>query len=56
MDHDEDGIMERMVKFARDEVEAMLDPGTYNLKVSGELADGTMFEGLSDEIKVINPP
>jgi TolB protein len=45
MDHDGDGIMERMVKFARDGVQAMLDPGVYNLKVTGELEDGTGFEG-----------
>ncbi len=55
MDHDEDGIEERMVKFARCEVEDMLPPGTYNLKVTGELMDGTSFEGLSDEIRVIDP-
>jgi hypothetical protein len=42
-----------MVKFDRSEVEDMLSPGTYNLKVSGELMDGTVFEGYSDEIRVI---
>jgi hypothetical protein len=56
MDHDEDGILERMVKFDRDKVEEMLDPGKYNLKVTGELTDGINFEGISDEITVINPP
>lgn len=56
MDHDNDGIMERMVKFDRSEVEDMLSPGTYNLKVTGELADGTVFEGYSDEIRMIEPP
>ncbi|UCE73267.1 MAG: SBBP repeat-containing protein [Methanomassiliicoccales archaeon] len=45
-----------MVKFDRSEVEEMLMPGTYNLKVSGELTDGTQFEGYSDEIIVIDPP
>lgn len=45
-----------MVKFDRSEVEDMLSPGTYNLKVTGELLDGTKFEGYSDEIRVINPP
>ena len=45
-----------MVKFDRSEVEDMLSPGTYNLKVSGELMDGTSFEGYSDEIRVIEPP
>jgi hypothetical protein len=44
-----------MVKFDRSEVEDMLPVGTYNLKVTGELADGTSFEGYSDEIRVIDP-
>lgn len=56
MDHDGDGILERMVKFDRSDVEDMLLPGTYNLKVTGELKDGTTFEGYSDEIRVIEPP
>jgi hypothetical protein len=45
-----------MVKFDRSEVEDMLSPGTYNLKVTGELIDGISFEGYSDEIRVIEPP
>ncbi len=45
-----------MVKFDRSDVEDMLSPGTYNLKVTGELTDGTEFEGYSDEIRVIDPP
>jgi uncharacterized delta-60 repeat protein len=44
-----------MVKFDRSEIEDMLSPGTYNLKVSGELTEGTSFEGYSDEIRVIDP-
>ncbi len=44
-----------MVKFDRSDVEDMLSPGTYNLKVTGELTDGTKFEGYSDEIRVIDP-
>ncbi len=44
-----------MVKFDRADVEDMLSPGTYNLKVTGELVDGTPFEGYSDEIRVIEP-
>jgi len=56
MDHDGDGILERMVKFDRSDVEDMLWPGIYNLKVTGELKDGTTFEGYSDEIRVIDPP
>jgi len=45
-----------MVKFDRSEVEDMLSPGTYNLKVTGDLTDGTSFKGYSDEIRVIEPP
>jgi hypothetical protein len=44
-----------MVKFDRSEVEDMLSVGSYNLKVTGELTDGTSFEGYSDEIRVIDP-
>jgi hypothetical protein len=44
-----------MIKFDRSEVEDMLVPGTYNLKVTGELEDGTKFEDYSDEIRVIDP-
>lgn len=45
-----------MVKFDRSEVEEMLLPGTYNLKVTGQLMDRTSFEGYSDEVRVIEPP
>jgi hypothetical protein len=55
MDHDEDGLMERMVKFDRSEVSGMLAPGdSVLLTISGELFDGTSFEG-PDEIRVIDP-
>lgn len=53
MDHDNDGIMERMVKFERDNVKEMISEGMYSLKVSGLLNDGTPFEGYSDVIRVI---
>ncbi|UCG70363.1 MAG: hypothetical protein JSV09_04915 [Thermoplasmata archaeon] len=56
MDHDGDGILERMVKFDRGDVEDLLSPGIYNLKVTGQLFDGTPFEGYSDPIRVIDPP
>ncbi|UCE38388.1 MAG: hypothetical protein JSW00_03945 [Thermoplasmata archaeon] len=45
-----------MVKFDRGDVQDLLGPGTYNLKVTGELTGGIFFEGYSDEITVINPP
>jgi len=55
VDHDGDGIMERMLKFNRSEVQAIVSPGIHNFKVNGELRDGTEFEGYSDPINVINP-
>jgi hypothetical protein len=62
VDYDEDGIIERMVKFYRAEVEALIDEmngetdGKFyqiELTVTGQLLDGTPFEG-SDTIKIIN--
>lgn len=55
VDHDNDGIMERMVKFDRAEVERILTPSDeVVLRISGSLYDGAEFEG-SDTIRVINP-
>jgi hypothetical protein len=65
-DYDSDGIPDRMVKFARDEVISYLtgydalyddaDGGSENLEVtiSGQLTDGTMFVG-TDTIRTKNP-
>jgi hypothetical protein len=62
VDYDDDGIIERMVKFYRAEVEALIAEmnGVTNgkfyqieLTVTGQLLDGTPFEG-SDTIKIIN--
>jgi len=53
LDHDGDGILELMVKFSRSAVQGLL--GTADeaeLTVTGELADGTPFEG-ADTIKVV---
>jgi hypothetical protein len=55
-DYDDDGIPDLMVKFDRSDVIDMLSPGTYNLKVTGELEDGSFFKGYSDLITVTNPP
>jgi len=53
-DYDEDGILDLMVKFDRQEVISLLEEGDATLTVSGELLDGTPFEG-SDTIRVISP-
>jgi len=50
-DHDGDGIPDLMVKFDRAAVQALLQPGEVELKVSGRLVDGLPFEG-SDTIMV----
>jgi hypothetical protein len=56
VDHDGDGIPERMVKFDRSDVERILSPGeSVLLIITGQLYDGTRFEG-SDVIRVIDPP
>jgi hypothetical protein len=62
VDYDDDGIIERVVKFYRDDVEDLLAEinGVTNgkfyqieLTVTGQLLDGTPFEG-SDTIKIID--
>lgn len=54
VDHDGDGVLERMVKFDRTLVEELLSPGlSVTLKIAGQLRDGTEFEG-TDAIKVID--
>jgi len=51
VDHNEDGILERMVKFDRAEVIALLSVGEATLTITGEV-NSTPFEG-SDTIRVI---
>lgn len=56
VDHDRNGIYERMVKFDRQKVIALLDPGdAVTLTVTGQLNDGTGFQG-SDTIRVVHGP
>ncbi len=56
VDHDNDGMMERMVKFDRAEVQRMLTPADdVVFAVSGFLFDRTEFGG-NDTIRVIDPP
>ena len=60
VDHDGDGILERMVKFNRTEVASWIcsDLGieydNVTLTITGKLFDGTPFEGI-DTIKVLFP-
>ena len=55
MDHDEDGILERMVKFDKSAVQEYLSglTGDVELMVSGELINGPSFEG-TDVIRIIS--
>jgi hypothetical protein len=56
VDHDSDGVMERMVKFDRAEVERILTPDDeVVMTVSGSLMNGREFEG-SSTIRVIGTP
>jgi len=50
-DYDEDGVADRMVKFDRAEVMALLSVGEATLTITGEVND-TPFEG-SDTIEAI---
>jgi hypothetical protein len=54
MDHDGDGVLERMVKFKRSEVQQLLSlADSVPLTITGNLLDGTEFEGM-DEVRVID--
>jgi hypothetical protein len=56
VDHDENGIEERLVKFVRSEVDAIIDVGSaIGLTLTGELVDGTQFTS-AEIIRVIDPP
>lgn len=52
-DYDSDGIPDLMVKFNRDTLITLLNAGDRKITISGELSDGTVFEG-SDTIRVIH--
>lgn len=52
VDSDADGILERMVKFSRSAMQAILQPGQVQLTLSGQLNDGSLLEG-TDTIRVI---
>jgi len=62
-DHDEDGALDLMVKFSRAEVISLIIDSINSieerftqiaLRITGELEDGTLFEG-SDTLKSIQP-
>ncbi len=53
-DHDKDGVPDLMVKFDRTDVQDAALPGDIEITVTGELTDGTPFEGYYI-VRVINP-
>ncbi len=59
-DHDNDGVLERTVKFSRAEMAEYItsvlgvEYGNVNLAITGELYDGTPFQGTCT-IKVLSP-
>jgi len=53
LDHDGDGVPERMVKFDHAAVTALLPRGTNPVRITGALADGTVFAGSSDPVRVL---
>jgi hypothetical protein len=54
VDHDGDGIPERIFRFDGDAVRALVQPPEAILAVKGKLADKTPFEG-SATVKVVDP-
>ncbi|MCK4482428.1 hypothetical protein KAU55_04320 [Candidatus Bathyarchaeota archaeon] len=52
-DYDNNGILDLMVKFDRQDLRAILSAGEATLTITGQLIDGTPFEG-SDTIRVLN--
>jgi len=52
-DYDSDGIVDLMAKFDRAAMQGILQVGDVEITVTGELTDGTLFEGI-DTIRVID--
>jgi len=51
-DNDEDGILDLMLKFDRQAIQGNLSPGNVKITITGQMTDGTNFEG-SDTVRVI---
>jgi hypothetical protein len=46
-DYDSDGVLERMVKFERAAVQAIVTPPEATVAIKGQLVSGTLFEGTA---------
>jgi hypothetical protein len=55
VDHDGDGVLERVVRFDRAAVQAIVQAPETTVAIAGELFDGTPFEGTAT-IKVMGKP
>ncbi len=55
VDHDHDGVEERMLKFDWSRVVGVLPPGTNPVRIAGTLLSGQALEGLSDPIRLLDP-
>lgn len=55
VDQDDDGILERLVKFDRAILMSLLQPGQQTLHVAGALTDGTLFGGTAS-VYLLSPP
>jgi len=53
VDHDGDGILERLLKFDRWKLAGSLTPGGHTFLIDGRYSDGTAFAVLSETIRVI---
>ena len=53
VDHDHDGILERLLKFDRQLLSDHLIPGEHMFQIDGKYSDGMDFRGQSDTIRVI---
>lgn len=54
VDENGNGVLERLLKFDRSDIEILYGPGEHTVTISGELFCGMPFEG-SDTIRVIDP-
>ncbi len=53
VDHDHDGVLERLLKFDRQMLSDELTPGEHTFRIDGEYTDGTGFTAQSDVVRVI---
>ncbi len=55
VDENGNGVLERLLKFDRSDLEDLYSPGEHDVTITGNLFSGMPFEG-SDSIRLISPP